>query len=513
MKKNIVIHLQTKSDPSGVVKMSGYMKGLGEIAGKVGEAFGGATTYLGQFVKNLAFGGIWQAGAAALGYLVKKVVEFATEAERAEKKAAEAARKANDERVKAVNEYAAALDKVAKAREASVSSGLKLLHDEIDATRTLTKATLELERAEARKRGDAGRVAAIDREMDAADADADRAKLLSEIDAARSRQRNARSEYRKAEAGLGEARAAVLLADESRKRAVRRARAEGEKEAEDWMGFATDGARRAAGDRAARKFYGTDEYKGLSDTLKQTKAGVAQFKERLRDAERAEQAAAAAERNLRNRLAALDARQEAKRVNAEADAAEKAAQARAAADEKAAQAAAAAEKKAAQDAARERERLDRELHQRRMADLRAEIAEQSKAAAPLRAAAAAARGEFARAFAMFRDPKRAADEIGEEKAYAADLDRLHAEAGRYGGKWRIDELARLMAAGDADGQTAALAEWRKSARFSPQVEAMVRASAAERAKTTAEDELRKIEANTAGLAEKLDELIGMKGGE
>ena len=41
---------------------------------------------------------------------------------------------------------------------------------------------------------------------------------------------------------------------------------------------------------------------------------------------------------------------------------------------------------------------------------------------------------------------------------------------------------------------------------------MVRASAAERAKTTAEDELRKIEANTAGLAEKLESLLAMKEG-
>ena len=179
----------------------------------------------------------------------------------------------------------------------------------------------------------------------------------------------------------------------------------------------------------------------------------------------------------------------------------------------AAEAARAAEVKAAEDAARERDRLDRELHRKRMDDLRAEIAEQQKAAAPLRAAASAARGAFDRAFAMYRDPSRAAAEIGEEKAYARDLDRLHADARRYGGSWRISELARLMASGDAEGQTAALAEWRKSRGFTPQVEAMVRASAAERAKTTAEDELRKIEANTAGLADKLDSLLAMKGGE
>ena len=169
------------------------------------------------------------------------------------------------------------------------------------------------------------------------------------------------------------------------------------------------------------------------------------------------------------------------------------------------------EVKAAEDAARERDRLDRELHQKRMADIRAEIEEQKKAASPLSAVAASAATEFDRAFAMYRDPSRAAAEINEEKNRSADLERLHRDASRYGGKWRIDELSRLMAAGDSQGVSDTLATWRKSKSFSPEIEAMVRASAAERTKTTAEDELRKIENNTAGLARKLDELLAMKG--
>ena len=91
------------------------------------------------------------------------------------------------------------------------------------------------------------------------------------------------------------------------------------------------------------------------------------------------------------------------------------------------------------------------------------------------------------------------------------MKRLHRDASRYGGKWRIDELSRLMAAGDSQGVTDTLTAWRRNKNFTPQIEAMVRASAAERTKTTAEDELRKIENNTAGLARKLDELLAMKG--
>lgn len=166
---------------------------------------------------------------------------------------------------------------------------------------------------------------------------------------------------------------------------------------------------------------------------------------------------------------------------------------------------------AAKAAAQERDRLDRELHAKRMADLRAEIAAQKDAASQRQAVAAAAQSEFERAFAMYRDPTRAAAEIEEERDRAADLKQLHKDASRYGGKWRIDELSALMSAGDTQGVSSRLEDWRKSRSFTPEVEAMVRASAAEQTRTTVEDELRKIETNTAGLAEKLDELLMMKG--
>ena len=180
--------------------------------------------------------------------------------------------------------------------------------------------------------------------------------------------------------------------------------------------------------------------------------------------------------------------------------------------EKAALAMAEAEKKAAQAAAKERERLEKELHAQRMADLRAEIAAQKDAASGIKARAAAAQSEFDKAFALFRSPEAAANQRAEEESYRADLNRLHKSARRYGGQWRIDELSALMAAGDTQGVSDTLAGWRRSRSFTPEVEAMVRASAAERTKTTTEDELRKIENNTAQLATKLDELLQVKGG-
>ena len=171
-----------------------------------------------------------------------------------------------------------------------------------------------------------------------------------------------------------------------------------------------------------------------------------------------------------------------------------------------------AARKAAETEAKERIRAEEELHRRRIDNIKKEVAERESEARAKERAISHAQTEFERAFAMYRDPAAAAAQIAEERDYAADYKQLHKDASRYGGKWRIEELSRLMAAGDTQGQAAKLEEWRKSSRFTPEVEAMVRASAAERAKTTAEDELRKIEANTAGLAEKLEILLAMKEG-
>lgn len=160
---------------------------------------------------------------------------------------------------------------------------------------------------------------------------------------------------------------------------------------------------------------------------------------------------------------------------------------------------------------RERIKAEQELHKLKVDNLKDEIDKQKSAADSQESVASAAQTEFDRAFAMYRDPEQAAAQIAEERDYSADYKQLQKDASRYGGKWRIDELSRLMAAGDTAGQAATLEEWRKSSRFTPEVEAMVRAAAADKTRTTAEDELRQINANTKGLSQKLDELLKMKG--
>ena len=156
-------------------------------------------------------------------------------------------------------------------------------------------------------------------------------------------------------------------------------------------------------------------------------------------------------------------------------------------------------------------KAEEELHRHRIENLKAEIRIKEDAERKAETAQRNAQTEFDRAFAMYRDPEQAAAQIAEERDYASDYKRLQKDASRYGGKWRIDELSRLMAAGDTAGQSAKLEEWRKSSRFTPEVEAMVRAAAADKTRTTAEDELRQINANTKGLSQKLDDLLKMKG--
>lgn len=201
----------------------------------------------------------------------------------------------------------------------------------------------------------------------------------------------------------------------------------------------------------------------------------------------------------------------AKKAEAEKKAAEEAAEKQAKLDADNAKKVEAERVKAAEAEKKAREKAEAELHAQRIANIKSDIAAKETAANGLQSVAQQAQTEFDRAFAMYRNPEQAAAQIAEERDYAADYKQLQKDASRYGGKWRIDELSRLMAAGDTAGQAAKLEEWRKSSRFTPEVEAMVRAAAADKTRTTAEDELRQINANTKGLSQKLDELLKMKG--
>lgn len=448
---------------------------------KIGGAFGELGGAWGDLISNITKGGIWgimNSVISGIGTLCAKVYKSIKESSEAYQKTITDSLSVMAEKMAA---YKVTVEDVAKAERAAVDAGTNRLKSQIDLTEQLTKATIELAR---QKRIAAGEGAeTVNAESDSA---------ISEASAKAARERS------DAEIAAIKERIKIAQSAQSAAKAEEKRIREYQKAAGSGGVYDNDEANKKA--VAWRKSL---ESKYLDARL----AG--------RNAEKSEAVEKAALADALKRREALEANIQAQELKAENEKTAKekeSAEKEAAAAKKNAEDRQKAEIAAAQAVAKERARLEQEAHQKRMADLRAEIAEQSKAAARQSAVASAAQSEFDKAFAMYRDPARAAAVIGEEKDYRNDLDRLHKDARRYGGKWRIDELSSLMSAGDTQGVSDTLASWRKNKNFTPEVEAMVRASAAEKTKTTAEEELRKIEKNTAGLGEKLEQLLSMKGG-
>ena len=118
--------------------------------------------------------------------------------------------------------------------------------------------------------------------------------------------------------------------------------------------------------------------------------------------------------------------------------------------------------------------------------------------------------QFNAAFDLWRDPEAAASAVEADKKRGEDMKRFRKEVNRYGGKGKIDEYARLMREGDEEGMQERLTQWRKSSKFTPQVEQMVKAAAADQNKNAAEKSLANIEKDVSGLTKKIDELLSLK---
>ena len=119
-------------------------------------------------------------------------------------------------------------------------------------------------------------------------------------------------------------------------------------------------------------------------------------------------------------------------------------------------------------------------------------------------------GEFNAAFDLWRDPEAAASAVEADKKRGEDMKAFRKAVNRYGGKGKIDEYARLMREGDEEGMQERLTQWRKSSKFTPQVEQMVKAAAADQNKNAAEKSLANIEKDVSGLTKKIDELLRLK---
>ena len=483
-------------------KAEGAARSVGKISGAISVLTKG-TGLFGNLVSGIFKGGLWEIGAAAVRLIGEKLMDLWNEQKEAIENYRKAAVENMDTLVGKIGEYQSAVSESANAVREGIDAVLAARKSELDMTERLTKATIELARQRRIAAGESAETvnAEADRESAAASAQAARRKSDAEIWAIGSRIDAARMERDSAQEELANLRQAKRNLGSTY----------------EVDGLALYDAEAAKKARAFRR--------ELNRKINEAEKNVFSADERIK----AEEAALAAARKGRE---ALEQEIEANELKAENEKhAKEVADAKKAADERAK-----AEIKAAQEVARKREEDEKRLHQQRMDDLKAEIDEQSKASARIGAVATAAQTEFDRAFAMYRDPEKAREQIAEERDYASDLKQLHKDARRYGGKWRIDELSQLMSSGDTQGVTDTLERWRRNKNFTPEVEAMVRASAAEQTKTTAEDELRKlndrteklvadlkelsdtrdakldgIERNTNQLANKIDELLSVKG--
>ena len=160
------------------------------------------------------------------------------------------------------------------------------------------------------------------------------------------------------------------------------------------------------------------------------------------------------------------------------------------------------EKKAAEKAAKERERLDKQEEARKERERQKELADrihdhqkllaaEREADTKARAAKAEAESKLQRAWSWYRDKESMAAQLEEEKAEAAAQKQYEKDFKRLRDRRR---------------------DWRTAENLSVDDEAVRRVALAREEKEKAERHLEEIEKNTADLAEKIDNLLQMKGG-
>ena len=150
----------------------------------------------------------------------------------------------------------------------------------------------------------------------------------------------------------------------------------------------------------------------------------------------------------------------------------------------------------------EEKKREEQKHAQRLANAREEATVRAAAQSEAEQRLALARQNSAQAWGWYRDKDSLAPQMEEEKAEAAaqkqfekDLDSLKR---RKGSEWR----------GHYDTKTGT---WKTRKEYSVDDEAVRRVAMAREEKEAAEKHLAEIEKNTAGLADKLDELLTMKG--
>lgn len=445
---------------------------LGQGIAKLSTIFGGLGASIGGAVNMLLHGGVWGAAAEGVKMVIGAIQKWRAEAALAAEENAKAFAKVQEKAKEAADQMKSSYQKSNELIDAAA----KKKFEDIELTKKQTKAELELAAAKAKAAGKESEAAALSRKAAGEDTKATKESAKITVDAAKKKLDAAKKQALGLPGWENNGQDFKFDAREWEKQ--RRARngrmmylRQQIKDAENQNIEAAAHAQDKGGNKKEFADIG-DLKKELEDEKKAKESFIVQMKtarqaaENIADAERVLTQARKEEKVaiVENQKSIFIGRTEAIKASKEE------------------------QLKALQD-------------------------KQSKISAPragLTSEVSRWQGEFNAAFDLWRDPEAAQQAVDADKKRGEDMKAFRKAVNRYGGKGKIDEYARLMRAGDEEGMQDRLAQWRKSSKFTPQVEQMVKAAAADQNRNAAEKSLAAIEKNTGDLAKKIDELLSLK---
>lgn len=480
---------------------------LGEVAKGAARGIGGA---FGQVAGMFLQGGIWGAMSAAVvkafSWAWGKIKE---EAERAAKHA----ERVWKENLTSIKDGAAAVEKAFDQTNTAIDRAISKYTTMTNSVKELTKAEIELakQRAIANGMDAASATAAADDLSAQVDYEAERARLEKVIAEEQKRVDAAKQAEAATAEWVKKATAEKMAAEAEYQKKREEFAAKAVRSAQMWMSMAQGQNFRGLSEdeiakerqKALVEFDDSGESAKAREKIRNAKDALDGIKTDEKTLAAADEARAKIEQ-AQKALETLDVRREARELavqneiaaKVEADHKEQAEKDKAAAEKRAE-----AERKAAEKASAERARLDAQEAARRererqkeLADkirdhqqlLAAERAEESKT----RSAVSAAESKLQQAWGWYRDKDSMAAQIAEEKA---------------------DAQARKQFEKDFERLKDRRRDWRKAENLSVDDEAVRRVALAREEKEAAERHLAEIEKNTAALADKLDELLQVKG--
>lgn len=480
---------------------------LGEVAKGAAKGIGGA---FGQVAGMFLQGGIWGAMSAAVvkafSWAWGKIKEDA-------ERAAKHAERVWKENLTSIKDGAAAVEKAFDQTNTAIDRAISKYTTMTNSVKELTKAEIELAKQRAIANG-----------MDAASATAAADDLSAQVDyeAERARLEKVIAEEQKRVDAAKQAEAATAEIVKKATAAKIAAEAEYQKKREEFAVKAVHSAQMLMSMAQGQNFRGLSE----DEIAKERQRALVEFddsgeaakaREKIRNAKDALDGIKTDEKTLvaadearakieqaQKALETLDVRREARELavqneiaaKVEAEHKEQAEKDKAAAEKRAE-----AERKAAEKVAAERARLDAQEAARRERERQKELADKIRDHQQLLAAErqaenkerskiAAAESKLQQAWGWYRDKDSMAAQIAEEKA---------------------DAQARKQFEKDFERLKDRRRDWRTAENLSVDDEAVRRVALARKEKEQAERHLAEIEKNTAALADKLDELLSVKG--